>query len=128
MQREQRQQQQQLTCGTGCADDRRVQRDLFRDGERLRERLSSLYSRDGGRHAERDADGRGAAVDHLHGPGVGGLQRADRTLLANAYLTTQAGTAPQLSGSAGAGSYCVVVYDVGNQTGPISYAVTVNHY
>jgi hypothetical protein len=49
-------------------------------------------------------------------------------LLNNAYLTTQAGAAPQLSGTAGAGSYCVVVYDVGNQTGPITYAVTVSHY
>lgn len=62
------------------------------------------------------------------GLGLGAYNAPTCTLLANAYLTTQAGTAPQLSGSAGAGSYCVVVYDVGNQTGPISYAVTVNHY
>ncbi len=62
------------------------------------------------------------------GLGVGAYDAPTCTLLSNAYLTTQAGAAPQLSGTAGAGSYCVVVYDVGNQTGPITYAVTVSHY
>ena len=62
------------------------------------------------------------------GLGVGAYDAGTCTLLSNAYLTTQAGAAPQLSGTAGAGSYCVVVYDVGNQTGPMTYAVTVSHY
>ena len=62
------------------------------------------------------------------GLGLGAYDAPTCTLFSNAYLTTQAGTAPQLSGTAGAGSYCVVVYDVGNQTGPITYAVTVSHY
>ena len=62
------------------------------------------------------------------GLGLGAYDAPTCTLLNNAYLTTQAGAAPQLSGTAGAGSYCVVVYDVGNQTGPITYAVTVSHY
>ena len=62
------------------------------------------------------------------GLGLGAYDAPTCSLLNNAYLTTQAGAAPQLSGTAGAGSYCVVVYDVGNQTGPISYAVTVTHY
>ena len=62
------------------------------------------------------------------GLGLGAYDAPTCTLLSNAYLTTQAGAAPQLSGTAGAGSYCVVVYDVGNQTGPITYAVTVSHY
>jgi len=62
------------------------------------------------------------------GLGLGAYDAPTCTLFSNAYLTTQAGSAPQLSGSAGAGSYCVVVYDVGNQTGPLTYAVTVSHY
>jgi hypothetical protein len=62
------------------------------------------------------------------GLGLGAYDAPTCTLLNNAYLTTQAGAAAQLSGTAGAGSYCVVVYDVGNQTGPITYAVTVSHY
>ena len=62
------------------------------------------------------------------GLGLGAYDAPTCSLLNNAYLTTQAGAAAQLSGTAGAGSYCVVVYDVGNQTGPITYAVTVSHY
>ena len=62
------------------------------------------------------------------GLGLGAYDAPTCTLFSNAYLTTQAGAAPQLSGTAGAGSYCVVVYDVGNQTGPLTYALTVSHY
>ena len=62
------------------------------------------------------------------GLGLGAYNAPSCTLLNNAYLTTQAGAAAQLSGTAGAGAYCVIVYDVGNQTGPITYAVTVSHY
>src|SRR5689334_17024297 len=45
-------------------------------------------------------------------------------LLANAYTITQAGATPQLSGTAAAGTLCVEVYDVGNQTAQVSYTVT----
>ncbi len=62
------------------------------------------------------------------GLGLGAYDAPTCTLLNNAYLTTQAGAVAQLSGTAGAGAYCVVIYDVGNQTGPITYAVTVSHY
>jgi hypothetical protein len=41
---------------------------------------------------------------------------------------TPAGTSAQLTGTLDAGSYCVMVYDAGNQTAPVTYAVTVNHY
>ena len=51
------------------------------------------------------------------GLGLGAYDAPTCTLLNNAYLTTQAGAVAQLSGTAGAGAYCVVVYDVGNQTG-----------
>jgi hypothetical protein len=50
------------------------------------------------------------------------------TLLNNGFTVTPAGAQPQLAGSLAAGSYCVVVYDVGNQTGPITYSVTVSHF
>jgi len=48
-------------------------------------------------------------------------------LLANASLPTPAGTTAQLSGTIGPGTYCVSVYDVGNQTAQIAYTVTVSH-
>jgi len=49
------------------------------------------------------------------------------TLLANASVAAPAGTTPQLSGTIAPGSYCVSVFDVGNQTAQITYAVTVSH-
>lgn len=53
---------------------------------------------------------------------------ASCTLLTNASIVTPAGTTAQLTGTANAGTYCVVVYDVGNQVGDITYSVTVSHY
>jgi len=50
------------------------------------------------------------------------------TLLSNGSLVTPAGATAQLSGTVDAGSYCVMVYDAGNQTAQITCAVTVNHY
>jgi hypothetical protein len=40
---------------------------------------------------------------------------------------TQAGATAQLSGTLTAGSYCVQVYDIGNQVAPVTYSVTVAH-
>jgi hypothetical protein len=43
-------------------------------------------------------------------------------------INTQAGSAPQLTGTATlAGQFCVQIYDVGNLAGPASYSVTVTH-
>jgi hypothetical protein len=44
--------------------------------------------------------------------------------------TTQApaSTTPQLSGTVAAGPYCFMVFDVGNQSAPITYTAVVNHY
>ncbi len=50
------------------------------------------------------------------------------TLFTNGYLVTQASSTAQLAGTLNAGSYCVMVYDVGNQTAAITYQVIVNHY
>ena len=48
--------------------------------------------------------------------------------LSGGQVIVQAGATAQLSGSAGAGTYCVQVYDAGNQIAQVSYAVTVTHY
>lgn len=42
-------------------------------------------------------------------------------------VTTPAGVTPQVLESAGPGTYCVVVADVGNLTAAISYSLTVTH-
>jgi hypothetical protein len=50
------------------------------------------------------------------------------TLLTNGYTLTPAGSTAQLAGTVNAGAYCVKVFDAGNQTAQITYAVTVTHY
>jgi hypothetical protein len=62
------------------------------------------------------------------GFGVGTYVGPVCTLLSGGYGVYQAGTTPQLSGTIGAGAYCVMVYDAGNQAAPITYAVTITHY
>jgi hypothetical protein len=62
------------------------------------------------------------------GLGVGTPTGSACTLLTNGSVATPAGATAQLSGTIAAGSYCVSVFDIGNQTAPIAYAVTVTHY
>jgi hypothetical protein len=62
------------------------------------------------------------------GLGVGTYADSNCTLLSNGSVVTQAGTTAQLSGTLNAGSYCVMVFDAGNQVSTVNYAVTVNHY
>lgn len=62
------------------------------------------------------------------GLGIGTPSGTTCTLLSGGSLATPAGTIAQLSGTAQAGTYCVAVYDVGNQTADITYSVTVTHY
>ena len=62
------------------------------------------------------------------GLGIGSYTGSTCTLLASGSVVTPAGTTSQLSGTLNAGSYCVMVFDTGNQTTPVTYAVTVNHY
>jgi len=50
------------------------------------------------------------------------------TLLTNGYAIVQARATAQLSGTLTGGSYCVMVYDAGNQTAQVSYTVVVTHY
>jgi hypothetical protein len=47
--------------------------------------------------------------------------------MAGASTQTAAGTTVQLSGIASPGLLCVDVHDVGNQSAPVSYTVTVTH-
>jgi hypothetical protein len=62
------------------------------------------------------------------GLGVGTPSGSTCPLLSNGSVATPAGTTAQLSGTINSGSYCVTVFDVGNQTAPVTYAVTVTHY
>ena len=38
-----------------------------------------------------------------------------------------ASTAPQISGTADVGAYCVSLYDIGNVADPVNYTITVTH-
>ena len=62
------------------------------------------------------------------GLGIGTYSNSTCTLLSGGSVVTQAGATAQLSGTVNAGSYCVMVYDVGNQTAAVAYALTVTHY
>jgi hypothetical protein len=62
------------------------------------------------------------------GLGVGTPSLSACALTSGNTTITPAGTTAQLPFSSVApGSYCVQVYDVGNQTAPVTYSVTVAH-
>ena len=42
-------------------------------------------------------------------------------------MVATAGTSAPLAGEVTPGTFCVLVYDVGNQTVPVTYSVTVTH-
>ena len=46
---------------------------------------------------------------------------------AGAEASTPAGASPQISGTVSPATLCVEVYDIGNQTAPVTYTVTVIH-
>jgi len=62
------------------------------------------------------------------GFGIGQTVAGTCQLLAGGSGTFSASTTPQLAGTIPAGTYCVMVYDVGNQSGPIAYTVVLQHY
>ncbi|MBI3494247.1 MAG: hypothetical protein HY047_21070 [Acidobacteria bacterium] len=63
------------------------------------------------------------------GLAVGTYSASTCTIFQNGSVTTAAGATAQLAGTAvNAGTYCVQVSDVGNQSAPVTYAVTVIHY
>jgi hypothetical protein len=61
--------------------------------------------------------------------GIGLGEPADATcaLFSGASAITPAGTSPQLSGTVSPATLCVEVHDLGNQTAPVTYTVTVTH-
>jgi hypothetical protein len=61
------------------------------------------------------------------GVGIGTVSGSTCTVLPGASVPTPAGTSPQLAGTTTAGPLCVKVYDIGNQTAPVTYSVTVVH-
>ena len=61
------------------------------------------------------------------GVGIGTPSSSTCALLSGATADTQAGTTSQLSGTLDAGTYCVEVFDVGNESTPVNYSVTVAH-
>lgn len=63
----------------------------------------------------------------IMGVGVGAPSGSPCTPFAGASVSTSAGSSAQLAGQLSPGSYCVVVFDVGNQTAPVSYTVVVVH-
>jgi hypothetical protein len=62
------------------------------------------------------------------GIGVGAPVGSTCQLLSGGSTIGQAATVAQISGTINAGAYCLMVYDAGNQTGPVTYAATVTHY
>jgi hypothetical protein len=63
------------------------------------------------------------------GLGIGTYSSGTCTLLTNGYVVTPASTVAQLAGSGfTSGTYCVAVFDAGNQLAEVTYSVTVTHY
>ena len=63
------------------------------------------------------------------GLGVGIPNTADDScaLISGASVNVQASQFSQLLGSASPGALCVKISDIGNQTGPITYTIVVEH-
>jgi hypothetical protein len=70
----------------------------------------------------------GPPANIVMGLAVGTSDGTACTILTNGTTNTAAGANPQLSGTLNGGRYCVQVSDIGNQTAPVTYAVTVTHY
>ena len=62
------------------------------------------------------------------GFGVGQTVANSCQLLSGGFGTYIAAAAPQLQGTIPSGTYCVMVYDVGNQSAAITYTVVISHY
>ena len=63
------------------------------------------------------------------GLAIGAVSGGTCTLIPNGSIIASASATPQLSGTNfQSGTYCVAVFDVGNQTADINYSVTVAHY
>jgi hypothetical protein len=61
------------------------------------------------------------------GIGIGLPKDSGCVVLPGASQNTAAGASVQLSGTVSPGTLCVQVADIGNQTAPVTYTVTVAH-
>jgi hypothetical protein len=61
------------------------------------------------------------------GVAVGTVDDAGCTRLTGASAETAAGSTSQLSGLTSTGTLCVQIRDLGNQTAPVAYSVSVTH-
>jgi hypothetical protein len=61
------------------------------------------------------------------GVGIGTPSATTCAVISGDSTIAPASATAQLSGSLSPGSYCVQVYDVGNQAAPVTYSVTVAH-
>jgi len=64
------------------------------------------------------------------GLGVGTLSTDGTlcTVFPSTSVVASAAIRPQIAGTIDAGTYCLSVFDAGNQTSSVDYAVTVLHY
>ena len=63
------------------------------------------------------------------GFGIGTPANGVCTVASNAAYVGPAGPSPQLSGTGvSGGTYCVMVYDAGNQSADVTYTAVVTHY
>ena len=62
------------------------------------------------------------------GFGIGQTVSGSCQLLPGGFGVYAASATPQLSGTIPTGTYCVVVYDAGNQAAAVTYTVVVQHY
>ena len=73
----------------------------------------------------------GAPAGVAVGLALGSQSSSGCVAISGAQATVQAGATSitsGLSGTANAGSYCFIVFDVGNVTGPVTYSVDVSHF
>jgi len=61
------------------------------------------------------------------GLGIGTPSASTCAVISGDSTIAPASATAQLSGTVAAGSYCVQVYDVGNEAAPVTYSVTVAH-
>jgi len=61
------------------------------------------------------------------GLAIGTVDDAGCTRLTGASVNTAAGSTPQLAGLTSTGTLCVQIRDVGSQTAPVAYTVSVTH-
>jgi hypothetical protein len=62
------------------------------------------------------------------GFGIGTFVGGTCQLSTGGTIQAAASATPQLSGNAAAGPYCFMVYDVGNESVPVTYTAVIQHY